>query len=117
MYTKSLLTVGLTSLKSLTTTDFLKFVPPQLTDHVVLALAIDQLHQAVELGQVDLQATLCARPAIRILPVLELENGDVVARAFQRVCQEFSQRGVALMPPMIGVWEVGDLEHVQALGA
>lgn len=89
----------------------------QRKDHVVLALAIDQLHQAVELGQVDLQATLCARPAIRILPVLELENGDVVARAFQRVCQEFSQRGVALMPPMIGVWEVGDLEHVQALGA
>lgn len=89
----------------------------QRKEHVALALAMDQLHQAFELGQVELQAPLCALPALWILPGLELENGDVVARAFQRVCQQFSQRGIALVPHMFGVWEVGDLEHVQALGA
>lgn len=90
---------------------------PPLTDYATLALAIHQLHQAVELRQVELQALLCFSPALGILPGLQLEDGEVVGWAFQCVCQEFPQRGVALMSHVFGVSEVGDLEHMQALGA
>lgn len=76
-----------------------------------------QHHEAMEALQVLLQELLGERPALGILQGLQLEESGVGAEAFQLVSQVPPQRRVALVPHVVGIAEVGEVEHVEALQA
>lgn len=80
-------------------------------------LLVYLLHEAGELLQVELHTFLCVLPALGLLQGLQLEDCDIGVLAFQHVRQHPPQRRVALVQHLTGLWEVGDLEHVEVLRA
>lgn len=72
-----------------------------LTSHA--PLLVHQLHQALELLQVDPHSFFRECPALGILQGLQLEDRDIRVLAFQHVCQKSPQRRVALVQHLVGV--------------
>lgn len=82
-----------------------------------MSLLVHQPHKAVELLDVESKVFLHDRPALWVLQGLQLDKGDIGVPALQLVCGMPHERRIAVMPYLIGVAEVGDLEHVEALWA